>query len=53
MIIVPPAKIKQYISVDENGKWIHDPQMPKELENEFENFVRDVNKAKEYKRNFK
>ena len=28
---MPPEEIKRYISVDENGNWIYDPEMPKEL----------------------
>ncbi len=53
MIIMPPEKIKQYVTVDENGKWIHDPEMPEELQGEFDKFVENVEKATEYKKNFK
>jgi hypothetical protein len=51
MIIVPPEEIRQYITVDEDGKWIHDPNMPIELEDVFNNFKEEVIKAKEYKKN--
>lgn len=46
MIIIPPEEIRKYISVDENGQWIHDPKMPVELEEKFEIFVKSVEEAK-------
>ena len=46
---MPPEEIKRYISVDENGNWIHDPEMPKELEEIFNEFVERVRKAREYR----
>ena len=49
MIIMPPEEIKSYISVDENGNWIHDPEMPKELEDKFNKFVENVKKNREYR----
>lgn len=49
MIIMPPEEIKRYISVDENGNWIYDPEMPKELVTIFNDFVESVIKAKEYR----
>lgn len=39
MMIIPSEKIMKYIAVDENGQWIHDPNMPEELLEEFEQFV--------------
>lgn len=39
MIIIPNEKIMNYIALDENGQWIHDPNMPEELLEEFEQFV--------------
>lgn len=52
MIIVPPSEIVRYVSVDEEGNWIHDPEMPKELEPVFEQFLKQVDEAREYKYNF-
>lgn len=49
MIIMPPDEIKRYISVDEKGNWIHDPEMPSELEGKFNEFVEKVKKAREYR----
>lgn len=46
MIIMPPDEIKRYITVDENGEWVHDPNMPIELEEKFVEFVENVKKAK-------
>ena len=46
MIFMPAEEIRKYISVDENGQWIHDPQMPIELEKKFEDFVKSIEKAK-------
>lgn len=46
MIIMPPDEIRRYITVDENGEWIHDPNMPNELEEMFLEFVENVKKAK-------
>lgn len=42
MMIIPDKSIRKYVAV-ENGVWIHDPQMPKELEEEFQKFVLIVN----------
>ncbi len=43
MIIVPNEKIRKYVaySTDE-GDWIHDPNMPAELEEEFEKFRKQM-----------
>lgn len=49
MIIMPPEELKKYIAVDENGKWIHDPEMPIELEEKFKEFVENVKKARKYR----
>lgn len=38
MIIVPDEKLRKYLAF-EDGKWIHDPEMPESLECEFQNFV--------------
>ena len=46
MIIMPPDELKEYITVDETGKWIHDPNMPGELEEKFKEFVENVKKVK-------
>ncbi|MGN0496375.1 MAG: hypothetical protein ACI4GW_09150 [Lachnospiraceae bacterium] len=48
MIIMPPEEIRKYISVDENGQWIHDPKMPNELKKQFEDFVKNVEEAKKF-----
>lgn len=45
MMIVPPNELSIYISIDENGQWIHDPNMPKELEPTFYEFVKNVEEA--------
>ena len=49
MIIMPPEELKKYIAVDENGKWIHAPEMPSELEEKFNEFVENVKRAREYR----
>ncbi len=49
MIIMPPEEIKKYISVDESGQWIHDPDMPVELEMKYEEFVKNVEKIKKHR----
>lgn len=38
MILVPEKKIRKYVAF-ENGKWIHDPNMPEDLMAAFEAFV--------------
>ena len=39
MMIVPDKKIRKYVAYSvEDGEWIHDPKMPKELEEEFNRF---------------
>lgn len=48
MIIVPSEEISKYVSVDERGRWIHDPDIPKELECEFEEFVKKAEKTENY-----
>lgn len=49
MIIMPPEDLRKYITVNESGQWIHDPEMPSELESKFMEFVENVKKAKEYR----
>lgn len=41
MIMMPPEDLQFYISVDENGDWIHAPNMPAELEEKFLQFVKE------------
>lgn len=41
MIILPPEELTVYLSVGENGEWIHDPDMPTELEEIFQKFVKE------------
>lgn len=41
MIILPPEELAVYLSVGENGEWIHDPDMPTELEETFQKFVKE------------
>lgn len=41
MTIIPPDELIPYISINDNGEWIHDPDMPKELETAYEKFVND------------
>lgn len=43
MMITPPVELLVYISVGENGEWIHDPDMPAELEEVFRKFVEEEN----------
>ncbi len=39
MIIVPNEKIRKYVAYSpEEKKWIHDPNMPAEYENDFQQF---------------
>ena len=47
MIIMPPDELAMYIATDDEGNWIHDPNMPKELEEMFEKFVSEAKAAKE------
>lgn len=41
MIMLPPEELTVYLSVGENGEWIHDPDMPTELEEIFQKFVKE------------
>ena len=41
MIIMPDERILKYISTDEEGNWIHSPEMPEELLEVFEEFVKE------------
>lgn len=50
MIILPPEELIVYLSVGENGEWIHDPDMPVELEEKFQNFVNEENAIRESNR---
>lgn len=50
MIIVAPEEIRRYVAVDEDGQWIHDPNMPAELEEKFLEFVEQAKKAEEAQR---
>ena len=47
MIIIPPDELAMFIAIDEEGNWIHDPNMPKELDEMFEKFVSEAKAAKE------
>lgn len=47
MMIIPDEKLVKYISTDEEGNWIHDPQMPKELTEAFEEFVKQSKEAED------
>lgn len=51
MIIFPPEEIRKYITLDENGKWIHVESMPEELLPKFEQFKENVNAAEQYQQN--
>ena len=44
MILIPDKKIRRYISY-ENGKWIHDPNMPRELIPDFNKFLMQYNET--------
>lgn len=46
MIMIPDEKIMKYVSTNERGEWIHDPQMPEELIPLFNDFVEKSQKAK-------
>ena len=52
MMIMPPSELMKYVTTDENGKWIHSENMPKELELMFDEFVKKSKAADEYKENF-
>lgn len=41
MMITPPEELLVYISTNMEGEWIHDPNMPPELEERFQKFVKD------------
>lgn len=41
MLIVPDKSIRRYVAF-ENGKWIHDPNMPECLMDKFSKFVMQV-----------
>jgi len=45
MIIVANEILRKYISF-ENGKWIHDPNMPETLKEEFYKFVQNYKEVK-------
>ena len=49
MMILPPKEIMPFVSVDENGNWIHSSDMPENLNAAFEKFVDSIKKSKEYK----
>ena len=51
MMIIPPKEIRPYISLGEDGQWEHSEDMPSELEETFERFVEELNKAKDLKQN--
>ena len=43
MLIVPSEKIRRYVAYSvEDGEWIHDPNMPEDLKEEFEKFKKKV-----------
>ena len=52
MIMMPPRELMKYIATDENGKWIHAENMPKELEALFEEFVKQSEEADSYRKSF-
>jgi len=45
MIIIPPEEIIDYITTDEDGKWICLPSMPEELLPLFDEFLRAIKDA--------
>lgn len=45
MIIVANEILRKYISF-ENGKWVHDPNMPETLKEEFNKFVQNYEDIK-------
>ena len=46
-MMMPDEKLVKYISTDEEGNWIHDPQMPVELVEEFDAFVKQSKEAED------
>lgn len=49
MMIIPNKSIRKYVAF-ENGKWIHDPQMPDEMKNEFNKFIISVKEIENEKK---
>lgn len=48
MVIAVNELLRRYIAF-EDGKWIHDPNMPETLQEEFEKFVENYREATENK----
>lgn len=47
MFIAPDKKIRKYVAFSqEEHKWVHDPDMPKEYEEEFRKFVELAGESK-------
>ncbi len=45
MLIVPNEKIRKYVSYDaEKCEWIHDPDMPKDFKQIFDQYVNQMKK---------
>lgn len=52
MLLIPDERISQYVSTNEKGEWIHDPNMPEELMPIFDEFVLKTKQSKrEWKNN--
>lgn len=52
MMITPPEELIVYLSTDPEGDWIHDPDMPAELEESFQKFVREEASYREMQQEF-
>lgn len=46
---VENAELRKYITKNENNEWTHSPDMPTELEEEFQQFLRDMEQSQAYK----
>ena len=49
MIIMPPEELQKYITIDDKGEWKYEPSMPKDLIPQFEEFVKNVKNASNYR----
>jgi hypothetical protein len=50
-MITPPEELIPYISTNTAGEWIHDPNMPVELEEKFQKFVKDESEFRKTREN--
>jgi hypothetical protein len=49
MLMQPPKSISKYLAVNNDGNWVSSSDMPKELSKVFEDFVRDLKEAENWK----